>query len=1071
MSSKYDEDLEITSHRLAPLSSRTMSTVDEDGVSIKPCVLPELLLTKVLSNRAGFFESIGMQQEQLNSYLGSAANKPVVTCTQPVVQNSEAHLVVRRRTSFLHQQSTVVKRLYASLSAAILPPPMVAVSETAVSENTLASTSSSVQSALTMPFNVIKGLVVNTNKSSESYRTSGADSRSIKLRPDMGVGNGCVGLANLGNTCYMSSALQCLSHTPLLRHFFLSGKYQHELNRGNPLGTGGIIAQDFANLLRHLWSSSGHGHVIPTRFKKTLGKLKAQFSGNEQNDTQEFLAELLDMLHEDVNRVTEKRYIQAPSDEDLENMTLAAQAEDAWSRHIARNRSVLVDLFQGQLCSKITCPSCPKISRTYDPFMFLSVPLLPKQHQCKVFVTLLRRMRLPRRRGSSSIIEAEALESYNQARAPSRYCVTLLRLGEVVDLKQEVSRMSGLPAKHMMVVVAKGRRIVRVLNDGESLAEVAELGGNKCLVFEGWKDIPFLSNVSIARFNNRRALLKDKNKSAIESVGSKGYQEQDEYEGSALAWEGDVVVDIGSKQDGDLTTYWDTASFDAEEAEKLFWPASLREIIEGMRVDAMDIRGQWFAGCVEEIRLSSSFSSSPRTKIESPVVKVRKSLSKSKIIVEEYYARIHFDNFSSLWDEWISEEDFRNGRLSRIYSHSERKIKLEEISVVHRRIQTDSTGKAIVELFGAPYVLQCESVRSCRHALRLLEEQSTRYLNREEFVRYLEHERCLATGQPDDYRSPFTVRLLSRHRPLALDRSHNDSTQSSSSKKSQQQELSVQQDWEGTPFPSSAERPLCNINHRQLLVSVDWADSSDSANYRELPYADHDEYISAVVDMNNSRDKRRTDGTTSQVYKAPDAFASFLSHTLHDSVDLHDCLQAFTNAEVLDENTWYCSTCKVHRRGQMQTSIHRLPDILVIHIKRFSMTARRRDKIRTKVVFPLASLNMASYLSSESSETMTNNSVYDLYGVANHIGDMTRGHYTSFINCQVESVGDDIGKGQNERDDSGYESSACNKGRWFLFDDDVVEEVSSNKIVSGNAYVLFYKRRKLTPSNIINLTS
>jgi len=189
--------------------------------------------------------------------------------------------------------------------------------------------------------------------------------------------SGRCGLGNLGNTCFMNSTLQCLAHTDPLRQYFLSGAYSEDLNKSNPLGTGGELATEFARLLQEMWSTDCFydSVVYPRRFKLTLGRHAEQFVGYDQHDSQELATYLLDALHEDTNKVTKKPYIEKP--EQNENESDAKAAEKAWQLHLEREDSKVLQAFMGQVKSRVECPmeGCNRVSTTFDPFMYLSVPI------------------------------------------------------------------------------------------------------------------------------------------------------------------------------------------------------------------------------------------------------------------------------------------------------------------------------------------------------------------------------------------------------------------------------------------------------------------------------------------------------------------------------------------------------------------------------------------------------------------------------------------------------------------------------------------------------------------------
>ncbi|KAI3688025.1 hypothetical protein L1987_81731 [Smallanthus sonchifolius] len=181
---------------------------------------------------------------------------------------------------------------------------------------------------------------------------------------------GLTGLYNLGNTCFMNSAIQCLVHTPQLVDYFL-GDFRKDLNFENPLGMNGKLALAFGDLLRQLWTPDTTS-VGPRAFKSTLAGFAPQFSGYNQHDSQEFLAFLLDGLHEDLNRVKIKPYNEI---KDVDGISDKEVADEHWRNHLARNNSIIVDMCQGQYRSTLICPLCKKHSVTFDPFLYLSLPL------------------------------------------------------------------------------------------------------------------------------------------------------------------------------------------------------------------------------------------------------------------------------------------------------------------------------------------------------------------------------------------------------------------------------------------------------------------------------------------------------------------------------------------------------------------------------------------------------------------------------------------------------------------------------------------------------------------------
>ncbi|XP_036445472.1 ubiquitin carboxyl-terminal hydrolase 43 isoform X1 [Colossoma macropomum] len=180
-------------------------------------------------------------------------------------------------------------------------------------------------------------------------------------------------------------------------------------------------------------------------------------------------------------------------------------------------------------------------------------------------------------------------------------------------------------------------------------------------------------------------------------------------------------------------------------------------------------------------------------------------------------------------------------------------------------------------------------------------------------------------------------------------------------------------------------------------------------------------------------------------------------HVQQHSCTLDECFQLYTKEEQLaPDDAWKCPHCKQLQQGMVQMSLWTLPDILILHLKRFRQVGERRNKLSTLVRFPLTALDMAPHVVKRSNFTRlppgwkhqaqrpetaqhAQDFLYDLYAVCNHHGGMHGGHYTAYCRNSVD-------------------------GQWYGYDDSSVEPVPEGEVCTRGAYILFYQRRNSIPA-------
>jgi ubiquitin C-terminal hydrolase len=150
-----------------------------------------------------------------------------------------------------------------------------------------------------------------------------------------------IGLVNIGNTCYVNAALQCLLRVKSLTTSLTSGQFRR--NPNNPLGSRCRVLDAYVTFLRSMHSS--RSAVSPDALKRALGGHNALFADHQQHDATEFFLSLLDAIHEDLNESPTAlgRHV------DLDRYS-------GMELHRQCNKSIVSNLFHGEMSTVFTFP-------------------------------------------------------------------------------------------------------------------------------------------------------------------------------------------------------------------------------------------------------------------------------------------------------------------------------------------------------------------------------------------------------------------------------------------------------------------------------------------------------------------------------------------------------------------------------------------------------------------------------------------------------------------------------------------------------------------------------------------
>ncbi|XP_029362184.1 ubiquitin carboxyl-terminal hydrolase 19 isoform X2 [Echeneis naucrates] len=748
---------------------------------------------------------------------------------------------------------------------------------------------------------------------------------------------GFTGLVNLGNTCFMNSVIQSLSNTRELRDYFHDRAFEAEINCNNPLGTGGRLAIGFAVLLRALWKGTHHAFQ-PSKLKAIVASKASQFTGYAQHDAQEFMAFLLDGLHEDLNRIQNKPYTETvDSDGRMDEVV----AEEAWQRHKMRNDSFIVDLFQGQFKSKLVCPTCSKVSITFDPFLYLPVPLPQKQKVLSVFYF--------------------AKEPHKK---PIKFLVSVSKENSsTVEVLDSISRSVRVKPENLRLAEVGKNHFQRMFLPSHSLDTVSS------------SDMLFCFEVLSKDLAKERViLLRVQQKLQIPNIPISK---------CAACLKPPVSEEDKLKR----CTRCYRVGYCNQVCQRTHWPnhkSLCRPNTENV--------GLPFLVSVPESRLSYT--------------RLTQLL--------EAYSRFSVNVF---------QPPFQSGRTSPETSQCRADLPPMPAG------SPEGTGSGAEATGGSSAVGDVES-----------EGQSLLPESQAEYAQASAHQSVESESLSSSQTSLSTTRTadsgstepLSTTSCCSLDPHAEKET---SCEKTVRPEAAVT----GYQHPSESASGHASQFYVSLLDSNKKEQRLDE---KEDLLADLPEDVTLeLVWKNNERLKEYVLVSSKELeYEEDPGSLSETARAGHFT--LEQCLNLFTKPEVLaPEEAWYCPKCQQHREASKQLLLWRLPNVLIIQLKRFSFRSFIwRDKINDMVDFPVRNLDLSKFCIGQKDE-MQQPPIYDLYAVINHYGGMIGGHYTAYARLPSDK--------NSQRSDVG----------WRLFDDSTVTMVEESQVVTRYAYVLFYRRR------------
>ena len=890
-----------------------------------------------------------------------------------------------------------------------------------------------------------------------------------------------VGLMNIGNTCYMNSILQIFLNNHEIKDIFLNELrtkeeetkfYEFIINKKK---SNGELFLEFVNLLKEKYVKNKKT-ITPKKFKEICGQYNETFKGFEQQDAHDFYTFLVDNLHEDTNIKSNTNNNQIKEESDSIDTTEIELSNEYWANTIRNNASYIYGLFFGQLKSTLTCSECNKNKLKYENFSALELPI-PEGGKIIIEIILFR---LPCT--LSPFYKIETKRNSNNSNSSNNNPINSISINNHSEKRTILSNMNNYQNSSSKPTTKTNK--ININNEEKEFYN----DNNRSINISIKKKLKKIKNYSIGKYaipnvsspvNSERDPLniniQNKNSSIPVKKNHQSHYEESNLNTLYFEKLNNINNNINQKNDINQNLNNDSSTICKDElisnALNLNIPIKLRIEIE---------RNKKCKEIIEVLKEMNELELDKDSKYTEFVMISKNKYIKEEAIIDEtflsfeqlyVYELLNYEGIKKVFGYEdinncaalqlnkqdvqamidIIEEEFESNNNLTLFSQNEKdssslnassdndliinnsKLKINENNSINliKEINNYNTNEILIQIihgykslpssdkdndFNRIFNIKTyQSINTYKDFIILTSQQSIKPVHLYEMIweKYM-----YFLDSPTKYESSLWWKPYANSRVASTKNLNNEFSQSNNNlnnfnipiENNNYSPFTIKIIKKSTKscifcpwfrFCSGCILNPSNPNYLNLssdiLIIIDWK--------RDIIRRDMKE-SNILFTLNHSTSNQLFENTENE----------------EEAKSIYDCLDLFTHEEIL--KNILCEKCNKKTNFKKRLEIDKFPKYLVLILKRFKYTSMFTTKIDSLIHFPVVSLDLTNYISQKEGKIK-----YDLFGVVNHVGGLTGGHY----HCDIKQ-----------------------ENVWIKYDDSYTCEYDK-KIETPNAYLLVYK--------------